>query len=98
MYERFEKIYEKKDKLSREVFLFVLLNDLKITLDGYSIQSRPSTRHKYQIDESYNRLMRRESTLKPENIEVSDFIINEVKKEIFEKLTYTLTLNGEIKK
>lgn len=90
MYDRVEKIYQRKDKLSREVFRFILFDGFKLILDHYSTQSRPTTRHKYQVQDSYTRLMRRESNLDPKDVPVADFIIQEVKKEILERLTFQL--------
>lgn len=88
MHERIEKVYENKNKLRREVYRFVLLNDFKIYLDEYQTQERETTRHKYQTVDYYSRLMRRDSSLSFDSITVSDRTIKEVKEEILERLTY----------
>jgi len=86
MYPRFEIIKEEPDALKRKVWMFIVF-EWNIVLDSYLVQSRKTKRSLYKTDEYYDRLKLRESTLKQDDVPLSDEIKLEAKQIFVDKLT-----------
>ena len=76
MYARVE-IIKDIDELNRERYIFCLMSDMKLKLDEFRIESKETKRHKFKSKKFYERLRQRESTLKVDDIVLTD----EVKQE-----------------
>lgn len=73
-------------KLKREVYDFWLQNQYHLILDGYRLELRESSRHKFRATEEYSRLDNRYKTLKEEQVILFPEIIELAKKQLFEQI------------
>jgi len=75
------------DKLNREVYTFYFQNEFHLVLDRYSLETRPTPRHKFQIVKSYSRLDNRNyKAIKEEDVVLNDVIIELAKKQLYNQV------------
>lgn len=60
-------------------------------LDNYYEMSRPTKRHKFTVNENYNRIMGRRSSRKVEEIEIPDDVVEEARR-LFVELAATVKI------
>lgn len=70
MYKRVDLEYESENKLSKEVYTFILFDDLRMKLDRYADMRRDTVRHKYKTVASYDRTMTRNNTINANELPV----------------------------
>ena len=78
------------NNLRREVYRFYVENEYHIWLDEYAIQTRITTRHKWQSIKQYSRLINRDiygdKILHEQDVPLHDGIIRTVKDKLVEEL------------
>lgn len=62
-------------------------NECKLVLNIYRSSIRATTRHKYRTQEYYNRLDKRNSNIKIEEVPFGDSITNTAKKILVDQIT-----------
>lgn len=83
-----EVVIESEDKLFRKVFKFKLI-DFKIILFEYYEQKRETKKHKYISFVIYNRIDKRSSTIKVEDIVISDCVEAQALQMVIDALIVT---------
>jgi hypothetical protein len=74
--------------LIQETFRFRLNDEMQLLLREYYYETRETIRHKFKPLKWYDAIDRRRSSIGIQEVEVPEDIINQVKQNIFNKITY----------
>lgn len=79
------EIEDVKTDLERDVYTFWIV-DFNLILDSYKVQFRESKKHKFKNLKTYERIDKRNSTMKLSDFEIPSYIEDDVKEMVKNKL------------
>ena len=98
------EVIREHDELNREVWRFwpnLHIHKVDIILDDYSVQTRPTRRHKWRATESYDRLSRKGWSREGHRlIDISEVPVlpSDVVEEVMTKFIATISVKRENKR
>ena len=72
--------------IKREIFGFYFGDEFHLWLDSYSLELRKTPRHKFRSIENYDRLDSRDSTLREDQVILSDEIKEKAKQQLLSQI------------